>query len=221
MPVPIAHRLERKLRGDRRHTPRGRGRRATDDEPNLGWRVALLIVVSVALADWAVKWSVARRLDVGEFVMVWDDRVALWHIQNPAMILGLYENLPLQFRMAIAAISGVLGSILLFEVICRGHRLLATRRKWVWLFVGLAGGGMVGNLGERALHWTVTDYLSFAWGGIWLPPGNLADIAIFLSVPVAGLVIWFELEARAQRRPAHAQEAVPRPERYRSSAVEA
>jgi lipoprotein signal peptidase len=221
MPAPLAHRLDRTLRGDRRLTSRGPGRRATDDQPNRGWRPALLILVSVALADWLVKWSVARRLEVGDFAIVWDDRVALWHIQNPAMILGLYENLPLQYRMAIAALSGVLGSLLLFQVICRAHRLLPARRRWAWLFVGLAGGGMLGNLGERALHWTVTDYLSFSWSGIWLPPGNLADIAIFLSIPAAAMVIRYELEARAQRRPAHAAEAVPRPERYRSPVVEA
>ena len=70
---------------------------------------------------------------------------------------------------------------------------------------------MLGNLGERAVHWGVTDYLSFRWGDLWLPPGNVADLALFLSSPSPALVIAFELRgprrsggrgpARGARRP--------------------
>jgi lipoprotein signal peptidase len=221
MPERLAQRLDRRLRDDRRASPHGPGRRSTDHEPNHGWRIALLIALTVALTDWLVKWSVVQRLAVEEFTVVWEGRVALWHVQNPAMILGLYGNLPLEARKVIAAFAAVVGALLLFEVLCRGHRLLPSRRKWVWLFTGLAAGGMLGNLGERALHWTVTDYLSFAWRGLWLPPGNVADIAIFLSIPFALVVIWCEIEARAQRKAVPVAESAARGERYRSSALEA
>jgi lipoprotein signal peptidase len=115
------------------------------------------------------------------------------------MILGLYGSLPLESRQVIASLAAVLGAVLLFEVVSRGHRLPPSRRPWVWLFVGLASGGMLGNLGERAMHWGVTDFLSFRYGEVWLPPGNIADIALFASIPVAAVVIWFELSARASR----------------------
>src|SRR5690606_4325712 len=81
----------------------------------------------------------------------------------------------------------------------RAHRLLPRRRPWAWLFSGLLLGGMLGNLGERSLHWWVTDFLSFRWGPYWLPPGNVADLAIVTSLPIAILVILFEVEARAMR----------------------
>lgn len=193
-------RLERRLRLERRSSRAG-GRRSTDYEPNRGWIPASLLSLGVAGADWAAKAAVARRVPLGELVEVWEGRVALWHVQNDAMILGLYGNLPLPTRKAIALVAGTIGLFLLFEVVTRGHRLPPRRRPWAWLFVGLALGGMLGNLGERALHWGVTDYLSLQWGGFWLPPGNLADLAIFLSIPVAAVVIAFELAARAQRRP--------------------
>jgi hypothetical protein len=120
------------------------------------------------------------------------------------MVLGLWGNLPLGGRQAIAVMAAVVGLLALYEIIGRGHRLPPHRRRWAWLFVGLAFGGMLGNLGERALHWGVTDYLSFAWGSIWLPPGNVADLALLASMPLALVVIVFELQARAQRRPAGA-----------------
>jgi len=196
----ITRRLDQRLRGERRRTVRGVGRRRTDLEPNRGWKPAVVIALSIALVDWAVKWAVAQRVPLNTLEVVWEGRLALWHVRNPAMILGLYGSLPLQARMVIAAVSGLVGALLLFEIVSRGHRLHPRRRKWVWLFVGLASGGMLGNLGERVIHWWVTDYLSFGWGDLWLPPGNVADLSIFLSLPIAIAVIVFELEARRHRR---------------------
>lgn len=216
----IGHRLGRRLQGERRAAPRGVGRRRTDTEPNLGWRPAILIALAIALSDWAVKWWITQTVPLDGFIVVWSDRVALWHVQNNAMILGLYGSLPIEGRIGIAILSAVTASVLLFEVVSRGHRLLPRHRKWVWLFVGLASGGMLGNLGERAIHWWVTDYLSFAWGDLWLPPGNIADLAIFLSLPAALPVILFELKARARREAAESGRAVTDDSRA-SSAVEA
>lgn len=192
----------------RRRSYSGPGRRRTDREPNRGWIPAGLIALTVALTDWAVKLAVAARVPLEGFLEVWPDRVALWHLRNDAMILGLYGDFPLSTRKAIAFFCGIAGLVLLHEVTSRGHRLPPSQRGWAWLFVGLALGGMLGNLGERVVHWGVTDYLSFRWGDIWLPPGNIADLAIFLSIPVSFLVIAFELRARAQRaRPRAASDA--------------
>lgn len=202
----LIRRTVRRLRGERR-AQRGGGRRRTDYEPNRGWVPALLIALLIASLDWGVKWWVTQRLPLSGFEVVWPDRMALWHLRNDAMILGLYGDLPLVSRKVIATLCGIVGALLLFEVVGRGHRLPPNRRKWAWLFVGLASGGMLGNLGERVVHWGVTDYLSFRYKDLWLPPGNVADLAIFASIPVALAVIAFELEARLQRREAPAAEA--------------
>jgi lipoprotein signal peptidase len=58
---------------------------------------------------------------------------------------------------------------------------------------------MLGNLGERVVHWGVTDFISFRWGDYWLPPGNLADLALFLSMPLCVPVILFEFIGRSRR----------------------
>ncbi|CAN5804794.1 hypothetical protein BH23GEM6_BH23GEM6_19890 [soil metagenome] len=203
-------RIQRRLRGDR-HASRGGGRRRSDHEPNRGWKPAIAIALVVASLDWITKWMIRLTIPLGDMVEVIQGRVAFWHVRNDAMILGLYENLPLLTRQIIATVAGVLGAVLLFEVVSRGHRLPPRRRPWVWAFVGLALGGMLGNLGERAVHWGVTDFLSLSWGELWLPPGNIADIALFLSIPVAVVVIVFELAARAGRGSHRAGVAVEPP----------
>ncbi len=156
-------------------------------------------MVVVALLDWGTKYLVSSAIPVEEMVVV-GDRVALWHVRNPALILGLFGDLELPARKMVAVVLGVAAVGLLVSVIMRSHRLLPGRRAWAWAFAGLLGGGMLGNLGERVLHWWVTDFLSFRWGDLWLPPGNVADLAIVLSLPLAVAVIAFELEARSLRR---------------------
>lgn len=196
------NRIFRRLLGQRRTINRpdaAPGRRASDVEPLRGWRPALLIGLSIALVDWFTKWLIASSMEIGDFRQVIEGRVAFWHVRNPAMILGLWENFPLDARKVLAAVAAVLGALVLLQIVGRAHRLPRHHRRWAWVFVGMVLGGMMGNLGERVIHWGVTDYLSFRYGEYWLPPGNVADLALFLSVPMAIPVIIFELMGRARR----------------------
>ena len=184
------------------------GRRAADYEPIRGWRPALLIALGIALLDWGVKAAIIASMPIGHFRQVIPNAVAFWHVRNPAMILGLWENFPLGGRKLLAIVAAILAALVLLQIVGRAHRLPGHHRRWAWVFVGFVLGGMMGNLGERLIHWGVTDYLSFRWGDFWLPPGNVADIALFLSVPLAIPVIVFELKGRARRgrgpvRPLH------------------
>lgn len=191
-----------RMMGERRAAPRdgaNRGRRASDAEPMRGWRPALWIALGVALADWAVKFAITQTMALEEFREIVPGSVALWHVRNHAMILGLWDTLPLGGRKVLALVASGLGVLVLMQIMGRAQRLSRTQRRWAWLFVGMICGGMLGNLGERVIHWGVTDYLSFRWGPYWLPPGNVADIALFLSIPLALPVIGFELMGRARR----------------------
>ena len=202
-------RILRRLTAQRRTVidpGRAPGRRAADYEPVRGWRPSLLIAAGIALADWISKAAINASMEIGDFQEVISGRVAFWHVRNPAMILGLWENLPLDGRKLLAMVAAIVGLLVLLQIVGRAHRLPGNQRRWAWVFVGLVLGGMLGNLGERLIHWGVTDYLSIRWGDFWMPPGNVADIALFLSIPLAIPVIVFELMGRARRgrvRPAH------------------
>lgn len=180
----------------RRSRPR---RRHTDLQPNPGWIPTAVIALSIAGFDWTTKVAVTLLVPLGGLIPFLDGKVALWHVRNPALVLGLFGDLPLGNRMVVAALLGIAGVVLLLEVFTRSQRLLPARRPWSWVFVGLVLGGMLGNLGERVIHWWVTDFLSFRWGDLWLPPGNIADLAILLSLPLAPIIIAFEIEARRGR----------------------
>jgi len=181
---------------DPRRSP---GRRTTDREPMVGWIPAAAIAVGVALLDWIAKLLVSITIPLDELREVVPGRLAFWHVRNPAMVLGLWQNFPLATRKGIALVAAVLGAVVLLQIIGRGHRFPRAHRGWAWLFVGLVLGGMLGNLGERVVHWGVTDFISIRWGDYWLPPGNLADLALFLSMPLSIPVILFEFMGRSRR----------------------
>jgi len=204
-----ARRMVRRALGHRRtslHPDRSPGRRATDREPIQGWIPPTLIALGVALIDWTSKLLVSLAIPMDELREVIPGRLAFWHVRNPAMVLGLWQNFPLGARKGIAVVAAVLGAVVLLQIIGRGHRFPRSHRGWAWLFVGLVLGGMLGNLGERVVHWGVTDFISFRWGDYWLPPGNLADLALFLSMPLCIPVILFEFWGRSRRAPESAAE---------------
>ena len=154
------------MMGFRRAARRGAaspGRRASDHEPVRGLRPAVAGGAAVALLDWGTKALVARWIPLDSFVEVLPGRVAFWHVRNEAMILGLYDNLSLGTRKAIALTAAVVAFLVILQIIGRGHRLPGAQRTYASVFVGLALGGMLGNLGERVIHWGVTDFLSIYW----------------------------------------------------------
>jgi len=185
---------------------RSPGRRKSDREPMRGWIPTVIIALGVALLDWTAKFLIAMNIPLDELREVIPGKLAFWHVRNPAMVLGLWDNFPIATRKVIAIVAAVLGGIVLLQILGRGHRFPRQHRAWAWVFIGLVLGGMLGNLGERVVHWGVTDYISFRWGDYWLPPGNIADIALFLSMPLSIPVIVFEMIGRSKRG------KVPRPE---------
>jgi len=192
-----------RLMGLRRAAPRpgaSPGRRASDHEPVRGWIPAAWVGLVVVVLDWSTKAAISFSMSEGQFREVIPDTLAFWYVRNHAMILGLYDNLSLGARKGIAIAAAILGAVTILQILGRGHRLPRFHRLWASVFVGLVFGGMLGNLGERAIHWGVTDFISFRYGPYWLPPGNIADVALFASIPMAIPVIVFELMGRARRR---------------------
>ena len=195
-------RAARRAMGHRRITlapDRSPGRRAADLQPMRGWIPTVIIAAGVALVDWTAKFLIARNIPLDDLREVIPGRLAFWHVRNPAMVLGLWDNFPIATRKAIAVVAAVLGAIVLVQILARGHRFPRHHRAWAWTFIGLVLGGMLGNLGERVVHWGVTDFISIRWGDYWLPPGNIADLALFLSMPLSIPVILFELSGRSRR----------------------
>jgi signal peptidase II len=157
------------------------------------WPLVLLALAVLAL-DQASKFAVDRMMPSGTSRAIIPGMLNLIHTSNPGVAFGLFadSDMPWRAPLLIVFSAAVIGLIVW---------LLVTGRAGGW--PGRSGmtlilGGAVGNVLDRLLHHSVTDFIDFYIGTHHWYTFNLADSAIVVG---AGLVI-LEL-LRDWRHPTH------------------
>lgn len=154
----------------------------------------VLLALAVLAADQASKFAVDRLMLPGSSRVIIPGMLNLIHTSNPGVAFGLFadSDMPWRAPMLIVFSAAVIGLIVW---------MLVTGRAGGW--PGRSGmtlilGGAVGNVLDRVLHHSVTDFIDFYIGTHHWYTFNLADSAIVVG---AGLVI-LEL-LRDWRHPTH------------------
>jgi len=154
----------------------------------------VLLGLAVLAADQATKYAVDRLMPSGSSRVLVPGMLNLIHTSNPGVAFGLFadSDMPWRAPLLIVFSAAVIGLIVW---------LLMTGRAGGW--PGRSGmtlilGGAVGNVLDRVLHHSVTDFVDFYIGTHHWYTFNLADSAIVVG---AGLVI-LEL-LRDWRHPTH------------------
>jgi len=142
----------------------------------------VLLGLAVLAADQATKYAVDRLMPSGSSRVLVPGMLNLIHTSNPGVAFGLFadSDMPWRAPLLIVFSAGVIGLIVW---------LLMTGRAGGW--PGRSGmtlilGGAVGNVLDRVLHHSVTDFIDFYIGTHHWYTFNLADSAIVVG---AGLVI--------------------------------
>jgi signal peptidase II len=146
---------------------------------------ALVVAALVLVADRITKHLVRTNLQPGQ-----SDRVFSWlhwvHDQNNGVAFGFLAGGGALVVIVTAAVALVL----------LAYFLRAPDRPWLWLSTGLLVGGAIGNLLDRLISGSVTDFIKVPH---W-PAFNVSDIAI--TIGVISLVLVLESPAaRARERP--------------------
>jgi signal peptidase II len=112
------------------------------------------------------------------------------HTENSGAAFSMLANAPAQWRtlLLVALSAGVQAAIAV--LIWRGGSRLSTALR---LGLALILGGALGNLFDRVVHGTVTDFLEFYYHAFRWPAFNAADSAITIG---AGLIILDMLRSR-------------------------
>jgi signal peptidase II len=154
----------------------------------------VLLALAVLAADQATKFAVDRLMPSGSSRVLVPGMLNLIHTSNPGVAFGLFadSDMPWRAPLLIVFSAAVIGLIVW---------LLVTGRAGGW--PGRSGmtlilGGALGNVLDRVLHHSVTDFIDFYIGTHHWYTFNLADSAIVVG---AGLVI-LEL-LRDWRHPTH------------------
>jgi len=130
------------------------------------WHTAVLIVVLDALTK---QW-VRAEIPLGAEMKV-NSFLSLTHIQNTGISFGMLQGFP----QVMTLITLLITALLIYY-----REEIATNAQTTYA-LALILGGAVGNLIDRILFQTVTDFIDFHF---W-PAFNIADTAICI-----GAIVW-------------------------------
>lgn len=135
---------------------------------------ALTVAALVVAADRVTKHLVRVHIQPGQ-----SDRVFSWlhlvHDQNNGVAFGFLSG----GGALVVIITAAVALVLLV------YFLRAPGRPWLWLSTGLLVGGAIGNLLDRLISGSVTDFIKLPH---W-PAFNVSDIAITIGVISLVLVL--------------------------------
>ena len=148
-----------------------------------GWLVALF--AAVVAADQATKYAVAKLTDPGELRVLIPGLLNFTHTTNPGMAFGILANSESPWRTPLLiGFSAVVIPLIVW--------LLATDRAGGEL--GRCGmtlilSGAAGNVLDRVLRQSVTDFIDFHLGSYHWYTFNVADSAIVVGAALVLLEI--------------------------------
>ncbi len=146
------------------------------------WRTLGFLAAAVLAADRATKYAVEQYTPVGSSRVLIPGVLNLVHTSNPGVAFGLLADSRTPWLAQLLIFFSV-------SVIALLVWLLFTGRAGGWLGecgLALILGGAAGNVLDRMLRHSVTDFLDFHLGSHHWYTFNVADSAIVLG---AGLVI--------------------------------
>jgi signal peptidase II len=149
------------------------------------WGRATVVLALVLVADQLTKQAVRDGIAPGDVHHVIPG-VTLVHDTNAGVAFGI---LPGDQGVVVALIALALLALLVYFA-------RNATRPWAWLPTGLLIGGALGNIVDRAVHGSVTDFIKLPY---W-PPFNVADSAITIGVVALLLVIEGPRVRGAQQR---------------------
>lgn len=129
-----------------------------------------LVAAVIYLFDQLLKWLVRATIPVGQAVPVIPHVVDFYHLQNPGAAFSIFPNQTWLFVL--------IALVVIVAVIYVQRRFRPGRLAEVGL--GLLLGGALGNMTDRIVNHTVTDYVNFYT--IHFAVFNLADASIDIGV---------------------------------------
>jgi signal peptidase II len=128
---------------------------------------ALALIALVLILDRITKHAVVTGIAVGD-VHKFLPGVNLVHVRNSGVAFGFFAG------------GGAIVLVLTFTALAAlvVYFVLRPTRRWLWLPTGLLVGGAVGNLIDRLVNGSVTDFIKLP---LW-PAFNVSDMAITFGV---------------------------------------
>ncbi len=137
-----------------------------------------LILLTNIGCDQISKDIVRRKINYNEIISLVDNRLTLTKVENTGAFLSVGSNMP-DF-MKFILLSGIPLFALAFGIVylfTRKHLSTISR-----LALSFAIGGGLGNIYDRIIHGSVTDFLHIDFGIFQTGIFNMADVSIMVGM---------------------------------------
>jgi signal peptidase II len=165
--------------------------------PTVIYRLApFLIAAAVFVLDRITKILIKTHLSLYDTISVIPGCFNIVHTENPGVAFGLFADSTSPFRAVILIGLSAAVLVLITTVLVRLPKSGEPRNWLLRLALAFILGGAFGNLFDRTVHGTVTDFVEVYADGHYFPAFNLADTCITIG---AGLLILDMLRGREKR----------------------
>jgi signal peptidase II len=160
--------------------------------------LAIGVVALDRITKGIIKSSIAlwdRPLDVipGLFDIV--------HTENPGIAFGLLADVSSPWHSLLLIGFSLAVLVVIATMLLRGDR--GVHSKVMRAGLALVLGGACGNLYDRIVNGTVTDFIEVHAGQHYFPAFNVADSAISVGAGLLLLDMWLTRERKSQTADAH------------------
>jgi signal peptidase II len=150
-----------------KQTPSARATVSSRRRTTIAFARALGVIAAVLIIDRLTKHAVVTGIAVGD-VQKFLPGVQLVHVRNSGVAFGFFAGGgALVLILTLAALAALVT-----------YFLLRPTRPGLWLPTGLLIGGAIGNLIDRLVNGSVTDFIKLP---LW-PAFNVSDMAITFGV---------------------------------------
>ncbi len=155
------------------------------DRKRIFKRIGIIALVLLNIAcDQLSKDVVRKNIRSHDFIEIVSDHLILTNVENTGAMLGVGANLTPMLKLIFLQVLPILVlGVLLFRILQKSQR-----NKWLILALTFVIGGGIGNLFDRIMYGSVTDFFQLKWGILKTGIFNLADVSVTLGVLMILLV---------------------------------
>lgn len=139
--------------------------------------IALIVILSNISCDQITKEQAREHISEQEIINVIEDNFVLTKVENTGAALSLGENLSPNVKVLLLQLLPLLILILMFIYIIREQKISPSH---VLALSFIIGGG-VGNIYDRILYGSVTDFMYLELGSVHTGIFNMADVSVVVG----------------------------------------
>jgi len=154
----------------------------------------VLLVISVNIGcDQVSKNLVREKIYDSQIIGFVGDHFTLTKVENTGAFLSLGDDIPVKIKFVLLTLFplAMLVGALIFLIIKKVPRVPLIAACFV------IGGG-IGNLYDRILYGSVTDFMHIRFGFLQTGIFNMADVSVTVGVSI--LAVWYYLEDRKMKK---------------------